>query len=100
MKNRSRLIRVKNDDLLFVEALKDYVVVHTTTESYTIHSTMKDVEAKLSGPDFMRVHRSYIVNIEAIESIKYSMITIRGMEKEIPVGGSYKDALAQRINLL
>jgi DNA-binding LytR/AlgR family response regulator len=54
----------------------------------------------LSGSDFMRVHRSYIVNIEAIESIKYSMITIRGMEKEIPVGGSYKDALAQRINLL
>jgi DNA-binding LytR/AlgR family response regulator len=100
VKNRSRLIRVKNDDLLFVEALKDYVVVHTTTESYTIHSTMKDVEAKLSGSDFMRVHRSYIVNIEAIESIKYSMITIRGMEKEIPVGGSYKDALAQRINLL
>ena len=84
MKNRSRLIRVKNDDLLFVEALKDYVVVHTTTESYTIHSTMKDVETKLSGSDFMRVHRSYIVNIEAIESIKYSMITIRGMEKEIP----------------
>jgi DNA-binding LytR/AlgR family response regulator len=61
---------------------------------------MKDVEAKLSGSDFMRVHRSYIVNIEAIESIKYSMITILGMEKEIPVGGSYKDALAQRINLL
>jgi two-component system, LytTR family, response regulator LytT len=100
VKNRSRLIRVKNEDLLFVEALKDYVVVHTTNESYTIHSTMKDVETKLSSPDFMRVHRSYIVNIEAIESIKYSMITISGMEKEIPVGGSYKDMLAQRINLL
>lgn len=100
VKNRSRLIRVKTEDLLFVEALKDYVVVHTRTESYTIHSTMKDVETKLGDRNFIRVHRSYIVNIEAIESIKYAMITVDGMEKEIPVGGSYKDGLAQRINLL
>jgi DNA-binding LytR/AlgR family response regulator len=48
----------------------------------------------------MRVHRSYIVNIEGIQSIKYAMITMDGIEKEIPVGGSYKDQLAQRINLL
>tara|TARA_B110000285_G_scaffold145405_1_gene162351 strand:- start:2416 stop:3165 length:750 start_codon:yes stop_codon:yes gene_type:complete len=100
VKNRSRLVRVKNEDLLFVEALKDYVVVHTRTESYTIHSTMKDVETKLVGNDFLRVHRSFIVNIDAIESIKYAMISIEGMDKEIPVGGSYKDSLASRINLL
>lgn len=100
VKNRSRLVRVKNEDLLFVEALKDYVVVHTRSESYTIHSTMKDVETKLGAKDFIRVHRSFIVNIDAIESIKYAMITIEGMDKEIPVGGSYKDALAERINLL
>jgi DNA-binding LytR/AlgR family response regulator len=61
---------------------------------------MKDVETKLGDRNFIRVHRSYIVNIEAIESIKYAMITVDGMEKEIPVGGSYKDGLAQRINLL
>jgi DNA-binding LytR/AlgR family response regulator len=100
VKNRSRLVRVRNEDLLFVEALKDYVVVHTKEESYTIHSTMKDVETKLVGSDFLRVHRSFIVNIEAIESIKYAMISIKGMDKEIPVGGSYKDSLASRINLL
>ena len=100
VKNRSRLVRVKNEDLLFVEALKDYVVVHTRSESYTIHSTMKDVETKLGAKDFIRVHRSFIVNIDAIESIKYAMITIEGMDKEIPVGGSYKDALAERIKLL
>ena len=100
VKNRSRLIRVKHEDLLFVEALKDYVVVHTRTESYTIHSTMKEVERKLDERLFVRVHRSYIVNLQAIESIKYAMITMEGMDKEIPVGGSYKDLLASRINLL
>lgn len=100
VKNRSRLIRVKHEDLLFVEALKDYVVVHTRTESYTIHSTMKEVERKLDERLFVRVHRSYIVNLQAIDSIKYAMITMEGMDKEIPVGGSYKDLLASRINLL
>jgi DNA-binding LytR/AlgR family response regulator len=100
VKNRSRLIRVKHEDLLFEEALKDYVVVHTREESYTIHSTMKEVERKLDDRLFVRVHRSFIVNLQAIDSIKYAMITMEGMEKEIPVGGSYKDLLASRINLL
>jgi DNA-binding LytR/AlgR family response regulator len=48
----------------------------------------------------MRVHRSYIINLKAIESIKHSNITMVGMDKEIPIGGSYKDVLASRINLL
>ena len=100
VKNRSRLMHVSHEDLLFVEALKDYVVVHTRKESYTIHSTMKEIERKLSDRRFMRVHRSYIVNLNSIESIKYSNITMEGLEKEIPVGGSYKDSLANRINLL
>ena len=100
VKNRSRLILVKQEDLLFVEALKDYVVVHTRDEAYTIHSTMKEVERKLSDPRFIRIHRSYIVNLHAIESMKHGNITVEGIEKEIPVGGSYKDTLASRINLL
>ncbi len=61
---------------------------------------MKEIERKLSDRRFMRVHRSYIINLNSIESIKYSNITIEGLEKEIPVGGSYKDSLAKRINLL
>ncbi|MDA8696059.1 LytTR family transcriptional regulator [Flavobacteriales bacterium] len=93
-------MKIDHNDLLFIEALKDYVVVHTPEQSFTIHSTMKDVENKLSERRFMRVHRSYIVNLDAIHSIKYSMIQVRDMEKEIPIGGSYKDLLASRINLL
>ena len=77
VKNRSRLMKIDYDELLFIEALKDYVVVHTPEQSFTIHSTMKDVENKLNERRFMRVHRSYIVNLDAIHSIKYSMIESR-----------------------
>jgi DNA-binding LytR/AlgR family response regulator len=100
VKNKSRLSHIKKEDLLFIEALKDYVVIHTSKESYTIHSTMKEIESKLSDNVFMRVHRSYIINLSSIESIKYSNITITGIDKEIPIGGSYKNALANKINLL
>ena len=61
VKNRSRLIRVKNEDLLFVRPSRTTWLC-TTSESYTIHSTMKDVETKLSGSDFMRapqLHRQH-----------------------------------------
>ena len=93
-------MHIKKEDLLFIEALKDYVVIHTSQESYTIHSTMKEIESKLSDKVFMRVHRSYIINLSSIESIKSSNITITGIDKEIPIGGSYKNALANKINLL
>ena len=92
VKNRSRLMRVKHSLLFPMEALKDYVVVHRE-ESYTIHSTMKEVERKLSDRRFIRVHRSYIVNLHAIESMKYSNITMEGIEKEIPVGARTRTCL-------
>lgn len=100
VKNKSRLIKVDRDDILFVEALKDYVTVNTTKGKYTIHSTMKDIEKKLPDSTFQRVHRSYIVNMDNIESIEGSTLRIQGKDVEIPIGGSYKEAIAGRINLL
>lgn len=100
LKSNSSLVKIKPEDLLYVEALKDYVIINTREEQYTIHSTMKDLEAKLSAPQFMRVHRSYIVNLDSIISIKNADLTLEGGDKEIPVGGSYRDALGSKINLL
>lgn len=100
LKSNSSLVKIKPEDLLYVEALKDYVIINTPEEKFTIHSTMKDLEAKLSAPQFMRVHRSYIVNLDTIISIKNADLTLQGGDKEIPVGGSYRDALGGKINLL
>ncbi|HRP61582.1 MAG TPA: response regulator, partial [Vicingus sp.] len=58
VKSNSRLVKVKSTDILFVEALKDYVVINLGDVRYTIHSTMKDIEKKLPSNDFIRVHRS------------------------------------------
>lgn len=98
VKSNSRLVKLKNKDILYVEALKDYVVINTTGPRYTIHSTMKEIERKLPSSEFVRVHRSFIVRIDKIDLIEQSNLMIEGGKKLIPIGGSYKDDLANRIN--
>ncbi|MBL57915.1 MAG: hypothetical protein CMP61_12085 [Flavobacteriales bacterium] len=102
VKNKSRLIKISVEDLFYVEALKDYVNFHARHGRYTIHSTMKDVEAKLPVKFFARVHRSFIVNVDKILSIEHvnGRLQLEHVEKSIPIGGSYKEELLAKFNLL
>jgi DNA-binding LytR/AlgR family response regulator len=100
VKSNSRLVKVKTIDILFVEALKDYVVVNVGDVKYTIHSTMKEIEKKLPSKEFQRVHRSYIVRLDKISAIDQPNIVIEGGKKMLPIGGSYKEELFKRINLV
>jgi DNA-binding LytR/AlgR family response regulator len=100
VKSNSRLVKVKTNDILFVEALKDYVVVNVGDIKYTIHSTMKEIEKKLPTKEFQRVHRSYIVRLDKIVAIEQPNIVIEGGKKILPIGGSYKEELFKRINLV
>jgi DNA-binding LytR/AlgR family response regulator len=100
VKSNSRLVKVNSSDIYFVEALKDYVVINTATMRYTIHATMKDIEKKLSSTDFVRVHRSFIVRIDKIVAIEQPNLILEDDKKLIPIGGSYKDALAKCLNIV
>tara|TARA_B100000508_G_C11458314_1_gene277883 strand:+ start:1238 stop:1987 length:750 start_codon:yes stop_codon:yes gene_type:complete len=99
VKSQSKLVKVQNSDILFVEALKDYVIIQTDKEKYTIHSTMKEIEKKLPMSTFMRIHRSYILNLKKIKSIDSSIVIIEEGNKKVPIGGSYKESLFKRLNL-
>lgn len=100
VKHQSKLIKLNASDIYFVEALKDYVQVVTKDQKYTIHATMKDVEKKMSSKTFQRVHRSFIVNLDKIEAIVGGDLLMQDVNKEIPVGGNYREELGQRINVL
>jgi DNA-binding LytR/AlgR family response regulator len=99
VKYNSKLVKVQNSNIIFVEALKDYVIIHTEKERFTIHSTMKDIEKKLPEKTFMRVHRSFILNLNKINSIDSSIVIIENSDKKIPIGGSYRESLFKRLNL-
>ena len=100
VKSNSKLVKLNNSDIYYIEALKDYVVIHTEKVRYTIHSTMKDIANKLSKDEFLRVHRSYIVRLDKIATIEYPNLTLEKVDKVIPIGGSYRDDLNERINLV
>jgi len=95
-----RLNRIKFTDIYYVEALKDYVVINTADNIYTTHSTMKEMQRILPAKDFVRVHRSYIVRIDKIFSIKYPDLVIEGKMKVIPIGGMYRKELFSKLNLV
>lgn len=100
VKSNSRLVKLKTEDIYFIEALKDYVVINTLNSRYTIHSTMKDIERKLPGDEFIRVHRSFIVRLDKIAAIEQPNLILENDKKIIPIGGSYRDELSNRINLV
>jgi DNA-binding LytR/AlgR family response regulator len=104
--NRNRLYLKENnvyhnvhaDDVLFVEALGDYVTVNTKNRKYTLLTTMKQIEQKLPEQKFARVHRSFIVNIDRVDTFDGGMMVID--KKLISIGKSYRQAVTSRLNLI
>lgn len=100
VKANSRLVKVLLKDIYYVEALKDYVIINTQYARYAIHSTMKEIDKKLGNTEFARVHRSYIARLDKISSIDSQNVVLENDKKTIPVGGSYREELMKKLNLL
>ncbi len=91
-------IKIKLEDVKYVQGLKDYLKIHIEEEKPVLTlMTFKDIQSKLPEDQFLRVHRSYIVNIRSINSIQRSKIIIDGVR--IPIGDSYKNDFLKRIGM-
>ncbi len=99
VKADKKLIRVKYEDIIYIEGLKDYVIIRVDESRIVTLQTMKSLTDKLPDDRFIRVHRSYLVNIDRINSIMGNMIEVfeKGKTKLIPIGKNYKDELMETI---
>lgn len=93
-----RLIKIKIDSILLIESKGDYINVNTEEKNYIVHSTLKKIHQKLPHSFFVKVHRSFVVNILKISSIEESTVVIN--KKLIPISRSNKPELMERLNLL
>lgn len=101
VKSDNKIVRIDLDDIYFVEALSDYVKIHTKDKFYVVHSTMKSIEGRLNSPSkkgFVRVHRSFIVNIDKVNKIDDLMIMMP--TKAIPISSSYKQGFFNKLNMI
>jgi two-component system, LytTR family, response regulator LytT len=98
LKVEYQLVRVAYDDILYIEGLKDYVKVHLKSEPKPLLSltSLKSLEEKLPEHRFMRVHRSFIVNLEKIGAISRNSIQIE--KSTIPVSDQYKEAFSDYVS--
>ena len=95
IKTDNKLVKVNYSDILYVEALQNYIAVHTINKKYITYLTFKSVEESLPQHIFLKVHKSYLVSLSKIESIEANEIII-GLH-HIPISRNMKEEVMDRI---
>jgi len=98
VKMDTKLVRVDFKEVQYVEALGDYVHIVTSQSKLIVYSTMRAIEEKFPPTQFVRVHRSFIANINCIQALEDNSLLIK--DKHIPVGQTYLRNVLQRLNRL
>ncbi|HEX7903795.1 MAG TPA: LytTR family DNA-binding domain-containing protein [Chitinophagaceae bacterium] len=95
IKADNKLVKLKYEDVLFAEALQNYVVIHTKDKKYITYLTFKSVEDYLPADRFIKTHKSYIVAAAKIESIEGNNIRIE--QHHIPISRNLKDEVMEKL---
>ena len=93
-----RLIKINIPDIYLVKAKGDYIIIKTNARNYLVHSRLNKIEDKLPSYLFLRIHRSYIINISQIVDIQDNSVLVG--KTLIPIGRAKKGELVKKINLL
>jgi DNA-binding LytR/AlgR family response regulator len=97
VKVEHRLQKVLFSSIFYIEGLGDYIILHTTTGKILSLERMKNMEEILPSGNFLRIHKSYIINIGQIEFLEKGRIIIN--KEYLPVGESYKERVRQQLGL-
>jgi DNA-binding LytR/AlgR family response regulator len=98
IKNKKRLEKISLKDILWVEAYDIYAMIKTVQGKYLLSHSLKAVEEKFPSSKFIRVHRSYLINIDKIEAIEENDAII--FNTPIPIGKTYRDGLMKKLSFL
>jgi len=97
IKQDSRLVKINYNDVLYMEAQRDYTYIYLKDRKILASMHLKALEELIQCPPLFRVQRSYIINLDAIKAINGNVLEIAG--KEIPIGASYKEELFRLLRI-
>lgn len=100
VKADKKLVKIKYDEILYIEGLKDYVIIRLEQGRVVTLQTMKSLEEKLPEDKFKRIHRSYIVSIDKIKAVDGTSVDVfeKGQIKQLPIGKNYRDEILEIVN--
>lgn len=98
VRHNDKLVKVLINDILYIEAERNYCRIHTKDREYLLVLSLKDMDENLGDRDFLRVHRSYIINISQIQEVAHTHVVIA--KKAIPISRGYKGELMNRLHTL
>lgn len=96
VKSDYSVVKLLFSSILYIEGLKDYVKIYTTEKNIVTKSTMKNIEERLPKNIFMRTHKSFVININNIDSFENNHIVIK--DNQLPLGQQYKEQFLAYLN--
>lgn len=97
VRKSTHIIPLQPHDILYAEANDNYTLIYTQNAKHTVTQTLKNIEAELLQSGFVRIHKSFLINISKIEMIEHSVVFING--KALPIGKSYKKSFLEAITV-
>ena len=100
IKDRSNIIIAPYDEVYSIKANKDYVWIETLEKKYHVWKKLMEVEESLiNAKQFIRVHKSFIINLDYAKQVEGNIIKMKGSLDDVPIGGQYKAELFKRLGL-
>ncbi len=98
VRHNEKMVKVSIENILYIEAERNYCRIYTKTKEYLLVITLKDIDEKLPSKHFLRIHRSFVVNISQIDEVATSHVVIA--KKAIPISKSLKEELLDRLHTI
>ena len=95
--SKGKLLKINLTDIDYIEGMKNYVAIYSGGKKILVYTSMKDIEERLPGRQFIRVHKSFIIPIDRITGIEGNRLLLKGITAEIVAGENYKTELMKII---